>query len=524
MTDTPGVLTGGYNLGVACADAPASRAPDRIALIQERDGVTETLTFAELAESSTRLAAHLAAEGVRPGDRIGVFASAGNQTAIGHIAALKAGAVAVPLVPLLGDGAIAYRLDDADVACVLTDERHQERLAGIFADHARTRPALLLSEALDAAPVVNGFSPHGTEAHDPAMIIYSSGTTGKPKGAVEPHSIVLGRHAPMAMIHGPFVPEDVFWTPVDWMWIGSFVDSLLAPLSYGCTVLAYDRRKFDGVDAVRRLKEFGVTKAFIPPAALRILIEVPAAEVEGHSMVSIHSGGETLPGEVVAGTREVFGVTVDEIYGMTEASFVAGSAHRFYPQVEGSLGRPYPGQRIVLRTEDGRVAEVGETGEMTVDPSSPSLFLGYFRQPEATAGCYTGGWYGTGDLAARDERGYLFYKGRKDDLIMSSGHRLGPSEIELAIARHAAVKMAVVVGAPDPERGQRIKAVVQLVDGAGSHGSLDELTAELQDLVRTGVGKHAYPREIEYIDEFPRTVTGKVRRDVLRLPRASRGD
>jgi acetyl-CoA synthetase len=519
-----GILDGCYNLGVACSDALAVSIPDRPALIHERGDRTEIVTFAELATRSSQLAARIVEVGVEPGDRVGVFASAGNETAVAHIAAMKAGAVTVPLVPLLGDDAIAYRLHDADVACVLVSAAESDRLASILATADRERTVVELGATAGDAAEGHSFRPHLTRASDAAMIIYSSGTTGKPKGALEPHAIALGRHAPMSMIHGPFVPGDVFWTPVDWMWIGSFVDSLLTPLTYGCTVLAYDRRRFDGVEAVRRLKAFGVTKAFIPPTALRMLMDVPDSEWTGHSLTSVHSGGETLTSEAFEWADATLGITVDEIYGMTEASFVAGNAHRYYAPVLGSLGRPYPGQEIVLRTEDGEVAPPGEPGEMTIGPSSPSLFRGYFGKPEATAERFTDGWFATGDLATADEQGYLFYVGRRDDLIMSAGHRLGPGEIEDALRRHAAVRAAVVVGAPDPERGQVVKAVVQLVAGGQGDRPLEELTKELQDLVRVGVGRHAYPREVEYIDDFPRTVTGKVRRDVLRLPAHARGE
>jgi acetyl-CoA synthetase len=206
---------------------------------------------------------------------------------------------------------------------------------------------------------------------------------------------------------------------------------------------------------------------------------------------------------------------------MTEASFTIGNAHRYYPAVEGSMGRPYPGQVVRLRAEDGGDAEPGSSGEILIDPCSPSLFLGYWGRPDATAAQFVDGWYSTGDLAVRDERGYMFYAGRKDDLIMSAGHRLGPAEIEEALVRHDAVRAAVVVGAPDAERGQVVKAVVQLAPAADA-ADRDELTRQLQDTVRAAVGRHAYPRSIEYVDEFPRTITGKVRRDVLRLAPAER--
>lgn len=528
-TDRPGSeapeLVGTYNLGVACIDAPALRVPERRALIHERGGCTDVLSFADAARASSALAAELRARGVLAGESVGVFASAGNLTAVAHLAVLKAGAVTVPLVPLLGDDAVAYRLDDANVALLLVAPEEIDRVTAIGGNGSHLRDVIVLGEndGWLTNPRSDRFESYPTRATDPAIIIYSSGTTGKPKGVVVPHSIVLGRHAPVAMIHGPFVPQDVFWTPVDWMWIGSFIDAMLTPLSYGCTVLAYDRRKFDPVDAAAKIKAFGVTKAFLPPTALRLLMDVPDREWHEHPLNSVHSGGESLTEDAATWGRETLGITIDEIYGMTEASFLIGNAHRYYPVVRSSIGRPYPGQLIRLKADDGARPGVGEPGEILVSPTSPSLFLGYYGRPEATAERFVDGWFATGDLAARDDRGSLFYAGRKDDLIMSAGHRLGPGEIEAALGRHDAVRTAVAVGTPDPQRGQRVKAIVQLT-ARGTSISRDVLTRELQDLVRSGVGRHAYPREIEFVDEFPRTITGKIRRDLLRLPASSWSD
>jgi acetyl-CoA synthetase len=497
-----------YNLGVACSDAPAARVGDRPALIHERNGTVETIGFAGLARASSGVAARLAEAGIAPGDRVGVLASAGIATAIGHLAVMKAGAVTVPLVPLLGDEAIAYRLQDADVSLVLVASSELDRFRRIGA----AAPALELESVIEEAREPGLLHPTG--ARDPAVIIYSSGTTGKPKGAVQPHGIVLGRHAPVAMIHGPFVADDIFWSPVDWMWIGSFIDAVLAPLSYGCTVLAYDRRRFDAAACVEALKAHGVTKAFIPPTALRMLMDVPTSAWGGHRLTSVHSGGESLTALAAAWAEETLGLTIDEIYGMTEASFTIGSAHRYYPPVPGSMGIPYPGQPVRLVRDDGTEAAVGEDGEIMIGPSSPSLFVGYWGRPAETEAQFRDGWWGTGDLALRDEAGYLHYRGRKDHLIMSAGHRLGPAEIESALARHSAVRAVVVGGAPDPERGQIVKAVVELVDEARDLAR-DKITVELQDIVRHAVGRHAYPRVIEFVDELPRTATGKIRRDVL---------
>jgi acetyl-CoA synthetase len=298
----------------------------------------------------------------------------------------------------------------------------------------------------------------------------------------------------------------------------------------GCTVMTYERRRFDPIAAVERIKRHGVTRAFLPPTALRQLMDVAPAAWEGHRLRAIHSGGERLTADALEWARDRLGLTVDEIYGMTEASFVAGSAHRFYPPLPDSLGRPYPGQTLRIARDDGSNVAPGEPGELMVACSSPTLFLGYYGKPELTASSFRDGWYATGDLMRHDQHGHLYYLGRKDDLIMSSGHRIGPGEIEDVLRTHAAVHEAIVVGEPDAQRGQLVKAVVQLRFAANgtSNGNghrpaeREALTAELQDLVRAMVGRHAYPRLVEYVEDYPRTVTGKVRRDLLRLPARER--
>jgi acetyl-CoA synthetase len=491
-----------YNVGVACSDAPARRFPDQVALTHESGGATSSVTFGELARRSTHVAAVLAARDIGPGSRVGVYSSAGIDTAVAHLGVLKAGATTAPLIPLLGDEAIAYRLGEAEIGCLLVGPGEYERAVRVARQAGSACHVLSFSE-VEAAPA----EPRSivTRAADPAIIIFSSGTTGKPKAVVLPHFVLLGRQSPMSMIHGPFRPGDVFWTPVDWLWIGSFIDSVLSPLSYGSGVFTYDRLRFEPRDAVARLRAYRVTKAFIAPTAMRMLMDVAAEEWAGHRLSSVHTGGEALTSAAAEWADDVLGLTVDEIYGMTEASFLVGNAHRYYPVVQGSMGLPYPGQTIALRGPDGETPAHGQTGEVVVHPSCPTLFLGYHGNERATAERFVDGWY--------DERGYLFSLGRKDDLIISAGHRIGPGEIEEAIRRDRAVREVAVVGVPDDTRGQLVKAFVELREG---DERTHELTRRLQDLVRTAVGQHAYPREIEYVLELPRTATGKVQRHVLR--------
>lgn len=515
IQNTGGVVRSRYNAGVACADVPAGTAPDRTAIVCEAQGRSTSLTFRDLARQSSNVAARLVEAGVEPGAPIGVFAPAGTIAAVAHLGVLKAGAVTLPLVPLLGDDAILHRLADARVATLLA--------APALVDKARMLlggNVIPLDEHLLAGEPGADFEPAPVGPDDPAILLYTSGTTGKPKGALLPHRVVLARQVPLSMIHGPFLPDDVFWTPADWLWVGSFVDAVLAPLSHGCTVMTYERRRFDAVEAVEQIKASGVTRAFIPPTALRRLMDVPAGAWTGHRLRSVHSGGEPLTPEAAAWALEMLGIVVDEIYGMTEASFVIGNAHRFSPVVSGSMGRPFPGQAVRIVDADGQPVGVDQPGDLVVSGGSPSLFLGYYGQPEATASRFLDGWFVTGDIARRDADGRLFYVARKDDLITSSGHRIGPGEIEDVLRTHPEVRDVVVVGEPDAARGQRVKAVVQLRDGSGP--PRDGLSGELRDLVRMRVGRHAYPRSIEYLVEFPRTVTGKVRRDLLRLPAGDR--
>jgi acetyl-CoA synthetase len=522
---TSGTATSRYNAGLAAADVIADGLPDRPAVIYESQRGISTITFGQLAARSSILAASLQQRGVGVQDTVGVFAPASIAAVIAHVAVLKCRAVTVPLVPLLGDEALAHRAGDARLKALLVDS-DSDGLADRAALIAQSHPHELAVMAIESRDGDSGDSgltrPAMTETlpDDPALILYTSGTTGRSKGAILPHRVVLARHVPLSMIHGPLLPDDVFWTPADWIWVGSLVDCVLAPLTMGCTVMTYERRRFEPELAVERIKRHGVTRAFVPPTALRQLMDVDPAAWEGHRLRSIHSGGEKLTVDALDWARETLGLVVDEIYGLTEASFLAGGAHRFYPPAPDSLGRPFPGQTLRIAREDGSNAAPGEAGELMVASSSYSLFLGYHGDPELTASRFRDGWFATGDLMRRDRDGRLYYLGRNDDMIMSSGHRIGPGEIEDVLRSHAAVLDAVVVGEPDAERGQLIKAVVQLrQDGAGDD---EQLTLELQELVRTRVGRHAYPRRVEYVEEYPRTVTGKVRRDVLRMPTLER--
>jgi acetyl-CoA synthetase len=257
-----------------------------------------------------------------------------------------------------------------------------------------------------------------------------------------------------------------------------------------------------------------VRNAFLPPTALKLMrqAETPPPDL---SLRSVMSGGETLGAEILSWARSHLGVTVNEIYGQTEANYVVGNCAEAWEVRPGSMGRAYPGHDVTVLEPDGEEAMAGEVGELAVRNADPVMFLGYWAQPDATRAKYTasGEWLLTGDLAHRDADGYLWFASRADDVINSAGYRIGPGEIEECLLRHPAVAMAAVIGVPDPLRGQVVKAFLQLADG---HHPSPQLESEIRNLVRTRLAAYEYPRRIEFVAELPLTTSGKIRRIELR--------
>jgi acetyl-CoA synthetase len=295
--------------------------------------------------------------------------------------------------------------------------------------------------------------------------------------------------------------------------VGGLFDSLLAPWSHGMPVVAIERSRFDPERALAQMADYGIRNAFLPPTALKLLRQVPRiGERFALRMRSVHCGGESLSPDVLSWGAETFG-SVAEIYGMTEVGFVVGNCPELMPIRPGSMGKAYPGHRVGIVDEAGREQPPGTVGEVGVHRSDPGMFLGYWHDEAGTRAKQAGAWFLSGDLAEQDESGYLWYRARKDDVIISAGYRFGPTEIENAILKHEAVRDVAVVATPDPMRGQVAKAFVVLREGetpSEAHGE------EIRTLVKSRLGAHEYPREIEFVSELPRTSTGKVARAELR--------
>jgi acetyl-CoA synthetase len=345
--------------------------------------------------------------------------------------------------------------------------------------------------------------------------MYTSGTTGPPKGTVLPHSALIG-HLPAFVLFNNLAPQpgDLLWSPADWAWIGGLFNVLWAGWHYGIPVVASRQSKFDPERAFWILERYGIRNAFIFPTALKLMRQIHSHGAHrGLRLRSVYSAGEPVGEELIGWGREVLGVTINEFFGQTEMNLIAGNCADLMPVRPGSIGKPYPGHRVDVLDDDGRPVPSGHLGELAVRRPDPVMFLEYWKAPEATRGKFIGDWAMMGDLALRDEDGYLWFKARKDDLIKSGAYRIGPGEVEECLLRHPAVTLAAVIGMPDAERGQVVKAFICLASGRTPSPAL---AAELQDFVRERVGFHAYPRTIEFVEELPLTTTGKLQRFVLR--------
>ena len=511
-----------FNIAYEVCDKHRQRSND-IALFYENDrGDTKSFTFGQIKSLSDRFANALRALGVSRGDRVAIILSQRVETGIAHLAIYKIGAIALPLSILFGRDALEYRLRDSGAKVVITGTSHSDMLADmkqqlpdldviIGCDDAQGRMGFwpLLEKAKDSLQAVN------TGADDPALLIYTSGTTGPPKGALVAHRSLLG-NLPGFELSQNFFPreDDVFWTPADWAWTGGLMDGLLPSWYYGRPILAYEGGKFDAERVCHLLEKYEVKNAFIPPTALKMMRQVPNIGSRFKlAFRSIMSAGETLGEEVFRWAEDALRVSVNEMWGQTEFNYLVGNCSEIMPVKPGSMGKPYPGHSIGVIDGEGQPMPIGEPGELAARIDDPVMFLNYWGKEEATREKFIGEWFCTGDVGHWDDDGYLWFVGRKDDVISSAGYRIGPGEIEDCLLKHAAVAQAAVIGSPDELRGSIVKAFIVLAKG---YEPTDELKTDIQVSVRTRLAAYEYPREIEFIKEVPMTTTGKVRRMELR--------
>ena len=523
-----------FNIAALCCTRWASE-PDRIAIYDDNANSDQlVVTYAQLQRAANRLSNVLQGLGVERGTRVAIVLPQRYEVAVAHIACHQLGAIAMPMSVLFGPDALEYRLQDSGAIVAIVDGAGLANLAPVRAACPQLQQLITLdcecADSLDwsqaMAQATDEFKPVGTRASDPAVLIYTSGTTGAPKGALIPQSALLGNLSGFVASQNWFPREDdVFWSPADWAWTGGLMDALLPTLYFGRPIVA-SRARFSAESALQLMEKYSVTNSFLFPTALKIIMKAVPAPREHYQLKlrAIMSAGEAVGDAVFNWTQTALDVTVNEMFGQTEVNYIVGNSAEKWPARPGSMGRPYPGHRVAIIDDDGCELPAGSTGEVALHRCDihghpdPVFFIRYWNMPDATTQKYSGDWCRTGDLASLDNDGYLWYQGRADDMFKAAGYRIGPSEIENCLVKHAAVANAAVVPKPDAERGNLVKAFVVLTDGVRRNAESDaRLISELQQHVRSMLAPYEYPKEIEFIDALPMTTTGKVQRRVLRL-------
>jgi acetyl-CoA synthetase len=510
-------MTVGAQIKAGRHDAPAM-------IFEKPDGTIDRWTFGEIEAEATALAADLRQRGYGRGDLIGLHTGMRPETAIAHMAVCKLGATAVTLSQLYGADALAHALNHCEAGCLLSTEAAWAPLRAGAADRFPHLKDVLVADTSGAepdltdilrAPAPADFEPEYTGAEDPALLMYTSGSTGMPKGILHGHR-VLASYRPSISLFFNLSMHDadaVFWSPSDWAWVGGLLDMLFPAWLAGRPVVTSEAR-FKAAWVYDFMARHKVTHTFLAPTAIKRLAETadPRAKYD-LSLRVICTGGEALAAETLAWAENKLGVICNEFYGMTEVNHLIGNCAVLYPRRPGSMGIAYPGHDVRLVDDAGNDVADGEQGEIATPATAPTRYLGYLRNADKDAELRLGDLMRTHDLAVRDADGYFWYKGRSDDLIKSSGFRIGPAEIEECLLSHPAVAEAGVIGKPDPDRGSIVKAFVRLT--VGTKGD-DALAAELKAHVRERLAPYKAPREIAFVEDFVMTSSGKINRRALR--------
>ena len=493
-----------YNIA---ADVCDKHPRDKPAMVWEDfRGSQRRVSWGELQSLSARAANVLQAHGVERGDRIAVVAPATPETAAVFFGTWKVGAILLSMSVLYGDEGIRHRIEDSSAKLIVCSPDQAKRMPGDLVDEM-----LLLDEGL-LAGADDHFDTLDTAADDPAQLYYSSGTTGLAKGILHAHRYLLA-HEEFVYCHDVRDGE-LFHGMGEWAWAAG-IAPLLGPWRLGATQFVYVREGgFDPTKQLEVLSRHGVTNVFTTPTAMRAMMAIgDAGERYPQKFRVVCSAGEPLNPEAIRWFREQYGITVLDYYGLTE-SYPLCANYPFMEVREGSMGKPMPGWDVQILDEDENPVAEGERGEICLRArSNPHYPLGYWNNPEASEETFGGEWFHSKDAALQDEAGYFWYAGRADDVIISAGYRIGPFEVESACIEHPAVREAAAVASPDPKRGHVVKAFVVLAEGQKPS---DELAGEIKTFVRGHLSAYAYPRKIQFVDDLPKTLTGKIRRVELR--------
>lgn len=517
-----------YNFAFDFLAKTATEDPERLAMVHIADNGSRTEYSIQFFESaSNRLANALQEQGVRKGDRVMLILHRRVEFWVSMLALHKLGAVAVPSPALLTAKDIAYRVNFARIRAAIVDHGVVSAVCQAQPDCPGLGILLQVGQAdlpagwldyqtlCDAASADFARPDNQAGGSDSLLIFFSSGTTGPPKMVEHTHTYPLGHFITGAYWHD-LRPGDLHLTLADTGWGKAVWGKFYGQWMAGAVVFVYDfRGKFDPAKLLQVLAEQKVTTFCAPPTVYRFLVRQNLAEYDLSALRHCTTAGEPLNESVFHAWQEATGLPIYEGYGQTETTLQVATFPFMTPK-PGSIGKPCPGWDVVLLNDENQQCAPGEEGEICIGLNGGGplgLFTGYLDEPEKTALARQGGFYHTGDKAWMDEDGYYWFLGRVDDLIKSSGYRIGPFEVESVLITHPAVVEAAVTGVPDPDRGQVVKATVVLGEG---YAASAELTKELQDHVKKNTAPYKYPRIIDYVPELPKTISGKIKRAEIR--------
>ena len=505
----------------------AADDPDALAVLSLNDAgeVTGEQTAAQLADEARRFGAALLELGVSKGDRLFIMLPRISAWYTAMLGCIRIGAVPMPGPNLLTPHDIEYRLTTAGAVGAITDpagaakvdETNAVLTTRICVTGGAPAPGGWHSahELMVAAKTSTEIPGDPTASTDPLLLYFTSGTVSYPKMVEHAQSYALG-HVGTARFWHDLRPGDRHWTVSDTGWAKAAWGGLFGQMHERATIVQVQLGKPSADAILKLIGQHRITSFCAPPTLYRTLVQADLASYDLSTLRHCTSAGEPLNPEVIRAWSEgTGGLTVYDGYGQTETTLLVAN-YRTMPVRPGSMGRPVPGWDVNIVDDAGNDVEAGEVGNVVVryEPSRPvGLFPGYFGDDEATTKAFRSPYYFTGDKAAKDEDGYLWFEGRNDDVITSSAYRIGPFEVESALVEHPAVMEAAVIGRDDPERTQIVVGICILAPG---HSETPELAREIQDFVKQRTAPYKYPREVHFVDELPKTVSGKIRRTELR--------
>lgn len=480
-------------------------------------------TFLELTTESKKVCNVLAQQGVKKGDVVVVVLPRLIEWWVINIACLRMGAVISPGTTQLTAKDLKYRFDAADTVCVITDNDNATKVDDVIDQCPTVKTRIIVGESregwLNYADVVPAASPDfataDTRSDDNAILYFTSGTTGYPKMTVHTHASYGIGHKVTGMFFLDLREDDLHWNLSDTGWAKAAWSSFYGPWNCGAAIFVHHSARFDTKKTLALFGKYPITTLCGAPTNYRMLVLEDLKAYKFPTLRHCVGAGEPLNPEVIETWKEATGITIRDGYGQTESVCLVGSFPCIEPRF-GSMGKPSPGFDIHVIDFEGNILPPNQEGDIAVrvKPTRPAgLFKEYWKDPEKTASVHRGDWYITGDRAYKDDDGYLWFVGRSDDVILAAGYRIGPFEVESALLEHDAVAESAVVSSPDELRGEVVKAFVVLAPGFSAS---DKLVKELQDYVKKVTAPYKYPRKIEFVENLPKTVSGKIRRIELR--------